>query len=170
MIRRQHVSRALAGFVVAISLLNGHAQRPQAAGEWRYYSGDMGSTKYAPLDQISHTNVKDLRIAWRRPAVDDRVLALFPKRSITNYHRTTPLMAGGVVYAQNGVGLVEALHPATGMVSWVQEPRTGGLDGLNEGRASRGVAYWQEGEDRRILTVRGNYLFALDAKTGKASR
>ena len=169
MLRSRHVSRGLAGLIVAISLLNGHAQRQQAAGEWRYYGGDIGSKKYAPLDQIAAANVKDLRIAWRRPAVDDRVLALFPKRSITNYHRTTPLMVGGVVYTQNGVSLVEALNPASGIVSWVQEPRTAGLDGLNEGRAARGVAYWQEGEDRRILTVRGNYLFALDARSGKVS-
>jgi len=39
---------------------------------------------------------------------------------------------------------------------------------LNEGRASRGLATWRGGQDRRILTVRGDYLFALDAKTGKA--
>ena len=34
-------------------------------GEWRFYGGDAGSTKYSPLDQINRDNVKDLRIAWR---------------------------------------------------------------------------------------------------------
>ena len=41
-------------------------------GEWRSYGGDPGSMKYAPLDQINRTNVSNLRIAWRRPAVDRR--------------------------------------------------------------------------------------------------
>ena len=35
------------------------------------------------------------------------------------------------------------------------------------GTASRGVAVWQSGAERRVLAVRGEYLFALDAKTGK---
>ena len=29
------------------------AQRGTTNGEWRSYSGDSGSTKYAPLDQIT---------------------------------------------------------------------------------------------------------------------
>jgi len=39
-------------------------------GEWRSYSGDAGSRKYAPLDQINKDSVKALKIAWPRPAVD----------------------------------------------------------------------------------------------------
>ena len=38
--------------------------------EWRFYSGDNGSTKYSPLDQINKSNVGNLKIAWRRPQVD----------------------------------------------------------------------------------------------------
>ena len=45
--------------------LVGTAAAQTENGEWRSYSGDQGSTKYAPLDQINRTNVKNLRIAWR---------------------------------------------------------------------------------------------------------
>ena len=48
-------------------------------GEWRSYNGDSGSLKYAPLDQINRTNVKNLRIAWRRPAVDPLLSGKDPK-------------------------------------------------------------------------------------------
>ena len=41
------------------------AQRGTADGEWRFYNGDTGSTRYAPFDQINKDTVKDLTIAWR---------------------------------------------------------------------------------------------------------
>ena len=78
-------------------------------GEWRSYAGDPGSRKYAPLDQINKDNVKTLRIAWRRPAVDPPLAALDPKLQVPNNFRVTPLMIGRVLYSPNGVGLVEAL-------------------------------------------------------------
>ena len=34
-------------------------------------------------------------------------------------------------------------------------------------RANRGVAYWSQGANGRILTFRNQYLYALDARTGK---
>ena len=48
--------------VVALTLgasVPGWAQE----GEWRHYGGDVGSTKYSPLDQIDRDNVADLEIA-----------------------------------------------------------------------------------------------------------
>ena len=68
-------------------------------GEWRSHSGDPGSTKYAPLDQINRTNVKNLRIAWRRPAVDPLLSGKDPKLQVPNNFRATPLMIGGVLYS-----------------------------------------------------------------------
>ena len=64
------------------------------------------------------------------------------------------------------MGLVEAFNPGTGETIWVQEP-PGGADGL-PGAPTRGVAYWSEGEDRRILVQRGTYLYALNADTGES--
>jgi quinoprotein glucose dehydrogenase len=136
--------------------------------EWRYYSGDIGSTKYSPLDQIDRSNVNRLRIAWRHPAIDPELRAANPKLPATNY-RATALMVGGKLFVQNGVGLAEALDPATGKVLWAQEPIVKGLEGLIGAPPSRGVAYWRDGNDERILTVRRNHLFALNARTGAPS-
>ena len=46
------------------------AQQGAQNGEWRYYGGDSGSTRYSPLDQIDKTNVKDLKVAWRWKAAN----------------------------------------------------------------------------------------------------
>ena len=49
----------LCGAVVA------SAQTGTVDGEWRFYNGDAGSTRYAPFDQINKDTVTDLTIAWR---------------------------------------------------------------------------------------------------------
>ena len=46
------------------------AQYGATNGEWRSYGGDLGSTKYSPLDQIDATNFQDLRLAWRWASAD----------------------------------------------------------------------------------------------------
>ena len=135
-------------------------------GQWRSYSGDLGSTKYAALDQIDRDNVQNLRIAWRRPAVDARLMLQDPDLEFSNNFRPTPLMVNGVLYSPNGVGLVEAFHPGTGRTVWVQESIIAG-SGESQRAATRGVAYWSDDADQRIFVVRGQYLIALDAAAGQ---
>ena len=130
--------------------------------EWKYYSGDNGSTKYSPLDQINRSNVSQLKIAWRRPQIDPALTASEPNLRLSNNFRATPIMVDGVMYASNGIGLAEAFDPETGKTIWTQKP---GADGL-AGSANRGVAYWGEGADARIITFRNKYLYALNPKTG----
>ena len=102
------------GLLTSICLA-GTAVAQTENGEWRSYGGDAGSTKYAPLDQINRTNVKNLRIAWRRPALDPLLSGKDPKLQVPNNFRATPLMIGGVLYSPNGVGLVEAGDGSDGM-------------------------------------------------------
>jgi quinoprotein glucose dehydrogenase len=96
------------------------------------------------------------------PQVDASLLKGAPVRLLNNF-RSTPIMVGGVLYASNGVGLAEAFDPETGRTLWVQSP---GDDGMR-GSANRGVAYWGEGADARIITFRGPHLYALNPKTGE---
>src|SRR5262245_9644530 len=144
-----------------------HSQAgPGTPGEWRDYGGDKGYTKYSPLEQINKDNVNRLQIAWRRPAVAEELVTKIPGLTVANNLRSTPLMVGGVLYASNGIGLVEAFDAGTGKTLWVQE-----FEGeLRGGAPTRGIAYWGSGADARILSVRGQYLFAADAKTGKLVR
>lgn len=159
--------RSAARWVTATAMVlagaTGAAAQQQV--EWRSYSADPGSTKYLAVDQITPSNVATLTIAWRRPALDAELRKLEPSLTFSNNFRATPLMIGGVLYSPNGVGLVEAFHPATGRTIWVQQP-PGGAAGL-KGDSTRGLVYWQSGADERLFVQRGETLMALDAKTGR---
>jgi quinoprotein glucose dehydrogenase len=137
-----------------------------ADGEWREYSGDLGASKYSPLDQIDESNVARLTIAWRRPALDSVVMAQAPQMRPGRTFRSTPLMVDGILYAPNGSGFVEAFDPGTGATLWVEPPLDASTNGYG-GTATRGVGYWESGGERRILAQHNEYLFALDAKTGQ---
>src|SRR5688572_26041027 len=129
-------------------------------GDWRHYSGDNGAKKYAPLDQIDRTNVAKLRIAWRRPQVAAEFIAANPKLRLSNNYRSTPIMVGGVLYATNAVGLVEAFDPATGRTIWTQQSagEESGNPGL--GGALRAVAFWGEGAEARVVSDHRPHLDA----------
>src|SRR5262245_8905296 len=133
-------------------------------GEWRYYGGDAGSTKYSPLVQINKDNVKDLRIAWRWKTEN------FGARPDYNYE-VTPLMVGGVLYATAGSRRdIVAIDGATGETLWMFRFDEGGRGQKAPIRpaAGRGVAYWTDGQEERILHVTpGYHLLALNAKPGR---
>ena len=147
------------------------AQEGATRGEWPHSGGGKGFTRYSSLDQIDKDTVMDLRIAWRRPALTDEFRAQYPDvmGGSPSVFQSTPIMVNGVLYASNGIGLVEALDPATGETLWVQELEEEGEEAL-AGEASRGVTFWRSGTDERILSVRRHYLIATDAKTGKLIR
>ena len=63
------VAVALWAFVVAATPA-GAQYGAQADGEWPTYGGDLGNTKYSPLDQITADNFDQLEIAWRWRSAD----------------------------------------------------------------------------------------------------
>ena len=81
--------------IFVVSGAEGVAQTGPSWGEWPAYRGDLGSTRYSPLDQIDASNVGELQIAWRWSARN------FGPRPEANY-RTTPLMVDGVLFATAG--------------------------------------------------------------------
>ena len=141
-------------------------QEATPGGEWRYFGGDKGFTRYSALDQINRDNVGDLQIAWRRSAVSDRLLRAFPDLRPDAYLRSTPIIIDGVLYTQNAHGLVVALDGETGETIWEQEPRAPTLDEADES-STRGVDYWSGGAGERILAIRGEHLYALNLRTGE---
>jgi quinoprotein glucose dehydrogenase len=151
---------------VALVAASTNAQQGAKGGEWRYHGGDLGSTKYSSLDQINKTNVSQLRIAWRRPAVDTSILQQKPGLNYSHDFRSTPIMIDGVMYASNGVGLVEAFNPGNGQTIWVQQPFGDEPAGL-PGTSTRSIAYSADANGKRIYVIRGDYLIALNATTGE---
>lgn len=133
--------------------------------EWTRYAGSAAADRYSPIDRINPGNVAQLRVLWERPAIDAALLARFPDAYPTSYFRGTPILVDGVLYAPDGIGLVEAFDPATGRTLWVQQPFAETMREM-AGVSTRGVDHWGTGAESRILAVRGEWLYALDAKTG----
>jgi quinoprotein glucose dehydrogenase len=136
----------------------GLAQQKPAVGEWRAYSGDTGSTRFAPLDQITRENVMTMQPAW--------------SWRFDNFgggtSETTPIMANGVLYFTVGQRRsVIAVNPGSGETLWTWRPDEGARFDQAPRKVGRGVAYWTDGTDARIITVTpGFQLVALDARTG----
>ncbi len=140
----------------------GAAQQGAAAGEWRYYGGDAGSTRYAALDQINRDNVASLEVAWRWQAAN------FGPAPEYNY-RTTPLMVDGVLYATAGYRrTVVAIDAGTGETLWTYRLDDGDRAAPRR-NSGRGVAYWEPPEvaPRIFMVTPGFQLVALDAATGR---
>jgi quinoprotein glucose dehydrogenase len=134
--------------------------------EWPYYGGSIGFSRYSSLDLINPENVRGLKILWERPAIDPKLTERYPDLTAGDYFRSTPIEIGGVLYAPNGAGLVEAFDAQTGRTLWAQQPFSDRVSDL-AGTSTRGVAYWRDGADARIISVRGEYLYCLNAATGK---
>jgi quinoprotein glucose dehydrogenase len=139
-----------------------HAQRGAPNGEWRTYGGDLGHTRYAPLDQIDASNFNRLEIAWRF-----KTDSLGPNREFN--FQSTPLMVDGVVYSTAGSRrAVVALDAANGELLWIHRLDEGQRGQVAPRQLSgRGLAYWESGDDKRIIYVTPGYrMIALDARTG----
>src|SRR5689334_4727632 len=157
------MKRALLATVFLAGVVPLIAQYGAKNGEWRYYAGDAGSTRYSPLDQINRDNVKDLRIAWTWRSDN------FGGREFKS--ETTPLMINGVLYLTAGDRRsVVAVDAGTGETLWFWRMDEGRRYQQAPRRSSgRGVAYWSDGQQERIfVTTPGFQLVSLDAKTGVA--
>ncbi len=125
-----------------------------AGSDWVHYLGHPTSNQYSILDQINQDNVHQLEIAWTYDTGDSAM------------YQTNNLAVDGVVYTASPESKVMALNGATGDLIWTFDPDQE-IDSLTD-RDQRGLMFWEDGEsDRRILTMKGNRLFALDAATGK---
>src|SRR6202020_1969061 len=158
--------RMFSGLVLAVgvlwSTLHLSAQSGAKNGEWRTYGGDLGNTHYSPLDQITGANFSKLQVAWRFKTDN-----LGPRPEFN--FEGTPLMANGVIYSTAGTRrAVVALDAATGELLWVHGEREGARGTAAARQLSgRGLAYWTDGREERILYVTPGYrLVALDGKTG----
>src|SRR5690349_24265047 len=89
--RRHTTTGMLAIGLVGAMAIGLSAQRGTTNGEWPTYGGDLGNTKYAPLDQITAANFNTLEVAWRF-----KTDSLGPRPEFE--FEGTPLMVKGVVY------------------------------------------------------------------------
>ncbi len=147
-------------------------QAPFSTGlEWPNPGNDKAGTRYSTADQISKSNVANLKVAWTYK-VDDAD----PAKNTTI--ECTPIVHEGVLYLTTVRTKVVALDAATGTHKWTFDPfgepyaKGGTKKWLRaSGGVNRGVAYWSDGKpegDRRvILGTSDARLIVLNARTGK---
>lgn len=130
--------------------------------DWPVYGGSRSGKRYSPLTQINKENVGELDVVWVYDARDQNEGTVVSRpKSI----QCQPIVKDGILYGTTPELQLFALRAATGEELWrfrpIQDPRKYNIS------ASRGITYWQKGNDRRILYTSGTYLYAINAKTGK---
>ena len=160
----------LASSLLVVTAVALAGNSPAIDAEWPAYARTNASTRYSPLDQINSSTVNQLRIAWRQSATPTAVRQGRPEPPALPNYQNTPVMVGNTLYISTGYGTVAALDAATGNVVWFDTVPPRKDRPQARGTATRGVAYWTDGKDRRILAVVGNALVALNATTGARYR
>ena len=189
---------AAALWVVVVAATPAGAQYgAQADGEWPTYGGDLGNTKYSPLDQITADNFDQLEIAWRWRSADgflsktdaaggelwtnsrfifDELSREDPDRwrdgepPYVARFKATPLMVGGRMFVNMPTSVGAAIDARTGETLWVFNPKTyeAGTTTMTARWIQRGVAYWTDGSAERVLWgTSDGHLVSVDAATGR---
>ena len=121
----------------------------QEQQDWPAYGGAPENNHYSTLAQINRSNVKHLTVAWSFDTQEEGGL------------QTNPLIIAGILYGITPTQKVFALDAATGEFLWKFDA------GIKGTQPDRGLAYWADGNDKRVLVGVMNFLYALDATTGK---
>ena len=151
--------------VLSVALLSGlilasgvvlHSARAHPSGnsslesrDWPVYGGSPEYQHYSPLSQINRSNVEQLQAAWSYDTGEQGGL------------QTSPLVVDGVLYGISPTQKIFAVDAATGKELWKFDS---GIKGM---QPDRGLAYWSDKDEKRIFVGVMNFLYALDAKTGK---
>lgn len=120
--------------------------------DWPVYGGTTENNHYSPLKQINRKNVGKLRKVWSFDTGEEGGL------------QTSPIEVDGVLYGITPTQKVFAVDAATGALKWKFD------SGIKGTQPDRGLAYWSDGSangDGRILVGVMNFVYALDATTGK---
>jgi quinoprotein glucose dehydrogenase len=128
--------------------------------DWSSYLGDNARSHYSSLKQINTRNVNQLKVAWTYQSGGGRPDG-------RSQIQCNPLIVDGVLYGTSPELVLFALDAATGKELWRFSPLRGGGDHQALG-VNRGVVYWADGEDRRILYTAGSTLHTVNARDGKS--
>jgi quinoprotein glucose dehydrogenase len=130
------------------------AVRADDPRDWPVYGGNAAGTRYSTLTQINRGNVSRLQVAWQFDPMDA------PAGATGAGLQVNPIVIAGVVYTVTPGGRLVALDGAAGTIRW-------SFDSKSRGQRCRGVTYWSDGREQRILAGFGRYVYAIDATTGK---
>ena len=124
--------------------------------DWKVYGGGPDNIHYSTLRQINRSNVHKLAIAWSYDSGD-----AFPDSEM----ECNPIVVHRTLYATTPKLRLIALDAATGKLRWSFDPNP--AEKISTKLRNRGVTYWEEGNDHRVFIVARQFLYGIDATTGK---
>jgi quinoprotein glucose dehydrogenase len=129
---------------------------------WKVYGGSKKAQHYSSLTQIDTTNVSKLQVAWEYHTGDADTAA-------HSQIQCNPIIVDSILYGTTPRLRLFAANAATGRQKWVFDPAgntnsTKSSFGMNN---NRGVTYWADGDDKRILYCAGSNIYAVNAETGQ---
>jgi glucose dehydrogenase len=126
-----------------------HAATASTMADWPAYGGQVAGDHYSALSQINRTNVQQLKVAWK-----------FDTGEVGGL-QTNPLVIGRMMYLYSPSQKILALDAATGKTIWTFDT------GIPGQQPNRGMCYWTDGKENRLLASVMDHLYALDPLTGK---
>jgi len=131
--------------------------------DYPVYGGNKAGNRYSPLLQITKDNVQNLELAWTYFA-NNEPDSSGKRPSGTGEIQCQPIVVNGILYGTSTELNLFAINAATGKQIWKFVPD------LENQRANsnRGVAYWEEKNNKRIFYTAGSFLYAVDARTGQS--
>lgn len=153
-------------FIISV-LLGGFLCGCHQAETYRHWSvtgGGKDNIRYTTLTQIDTSNVAKLEVAWIYHTGDADTLN-------HSQIQCNPIVVNGVMYITSPQLKLIALDADTGGEKWRFDPQA--EQQIPDARArfsmnnNRGVTWWSDNKDSRILYTAGSNLYALDAITGK---
>lgn len=144
-------------------LVSFSAENPKEYDGWPVTGGSRENIHYSSLARINITNVGQLQVAW---------VYRSEKGDSTRYGpmECNPIIVQSVLYGVSPRLKLFAVDAASGKEIWQFDPADS-IDNKTWHRKSvnmnRGVAYWEDGDDKRIIYTVGPIAFAVNAVTGK---
>ena len=149
---------ALLGFFFVVTGCDSKINEFQEAGaDWPVYQGGKSSNQYSSLRQITPQNVHLLAPAWEYHSENGDSLE-------RTQIQCNPIIINGILYGTSPKLKVFALNAATGKRLWEFNPNKETNYAMN---VNRGVTFWTDGKEKRILFAAGSELFALNTANGQ---
>src|SRR6266568_1456367 len=130
-----------------------------AGSNWTVYGGNLFNQRYSSLDQISTSNVANVKGAW--------TFHTGLSSSATSFE-SSPIVVDGTMYLTGPQSQVYALDARSGNQLWKYVPELTGIASLPLccGQVNRGVGF---GQGKVFVGQLDAKLVALDAKSGQVA-
>ena len=159
----KNIALSLPFLLMVILSCHNYSDHNNQYTEWRVAGGTNELTHYSSLTQIDTSNVKQLQVAWVYHSEKNDSTQFGPMEC-------NPIIIGNILYGVSPKLKLFAINAATGIQKWQFDP-TDSIANKSWHRRSvnmnRGVAYWEDGNDKRIIYTVGSVAYEVNADNGQ---